>query len=173
MHETSPIDTWQSVRSFARFCARLTLAHFLSYVFVGGVSYMLIMRHCWGNIPSAAGLREITSPHVQIWIWPAQFLRGIILAAVFYPLRATFLRMGRWGGLAVAGAMIGLGCLAGFNGLIEDLVFYRNISLYLYYIHIPEVTAQTVLFGYLLLWWERAAVRPELESWFVLSQSRV
>lgn len=50
--------------------------------------------------------------------------------------------------------------LAGFNGLIEDLVFYRNVSLYPYYIHIPEVTAQTVAFGYLLLWWECSATSP-------------
>src|SRR5579864_1678269 len=40
MHESN--DAWQGVRSFARFYGRLTLAHFLSYVVVGGVSYMLI-----------------------------------------------------------------------------------------------------------------------------------
>lgn len=159
-----PSDTWQEVRSFARFFGRLTLAHFVSYVFVGGVSYMLIMRYCLPLVPADTGLRAITSPHVQVWLWPAQLFRGLILSAVFYPLRSTFLRMGRLGGLAVAGTMIGLGCLAGFNGLIEDLVFYRNVSLYLYYIHIPEVTAQTLAFGYLLLWWERAAEHPAMQT---------
>ena len=155
---------WQTIRGFVQFSVRLTLSHFGSYVLVGGVSYLLIMRHCWGNIPANTGLRDITSAHVQFWIWPAQLLRGLILAGVFYPLRAALLGMGRWGGLAVAGAMIGIGCLAGFNGLIEDLIFYHNVSLYLYYIHIPEVLAQTLLFGYLLMWWEAAASHGEVET---------
>lgn len=171
MHETGGVDTWQALRSFALFCGRLTIAHLLSYVLVGGVSYMLIMRHCWGNIPPEVGLRDLTSAHVQFWIWPAQLFRGLVLAAVFYPLRATFLRMGRLGGLAVAGMMIGVGCLAGFNGLIENLIFYRTVSLYLYYIHIPEILAQTLLFGYTLLWWERAAGRPAVETLPLLASS--
>jgi hypothetical protein len=144
MHDTA--DTWQSVRTFAQFCTRLTLVHFFSYVLVGGISYMLNMRYRWGNIPP-----EITSPHVQFWIWPPQLFRGLVLASVLYPLRTAFLRMGRLGGLAVAGLMIGIGCLAGFNSLIENLIFYRTVSLYQYYIRIPEILAQTMLFGYLLV----------------------
>ena len=97
---------------------------------------MLIMRYCLPNVPAATGLRQITSPHVQIWIWPAQLFRGLVLSAVFYPLRATFLRMGRFGELAV-----------------------------------PEVLAQTLLFRYLLLWWERAAAHPALETLHVLSDT--
>jgi hypothetical protein len=149
--------------AFARFYGRVTLAHLLSYVVVGGVSYMLIMRHCWGAIPADAGLRDLRSGHVQFWIWPTQFLRALVLAAVLYPLREALLRMGRLGGQFVAGLMVGIGCLAGFNGLLENLIFYRNISLYLYYIHIPEILAQTVLFGYSLLLLERAATHSELE----------
>jgi hypothetical protein len=142
---------------FIRFYARVTAAHVLSYVVVGGVSYMLIMRYCLPLVPADAGLRQISSSHVQFWIWPMQFLRALILAAVFYPLRPTLQRMGRLGGLFVAGVMIGIGCLAGFNGLLEDLIFYRNVSLYLYYIHIPEILAQTLAFGYLLMLFERSA----------------
>ena len=151
------------MRAFSQFSARLVLAHFLSYVLVGGVSYMLIMRYCWSSFPPNLELRDFTSSHVQFWIWPAQFFRGLVLAAVLYPLRTAFLKMGHWGGLAIAAVMIGIGCLAGFSGLIENLIFYRNVSLYLYYVHIPEILAQTLLFGYLLLWWERAAAHPELE----------
>jgi hypothetical protein len=66
--------------------------------------------------------------------------------------------------LLVAGLMIGIGCLAGFNGLIENLIFYHNVSLYLYYIHIPEILAQTLCFGYLLTWLETAAARPQLQT---------
>jgi hypothetical protein len=145
--------------SFARFYARVAIAHFASYVLVGGVSYMLIMRYCLPLVPPEVGLRRITSAHVQFWLWPAQFVRAFVLAAAFYPLRGTLSSAGRYGGLLVAGLMIGLGCLAGFNGLIENLIFYRNVSLYLYYIHIPEILAQTTLFGYSLMWLERAAAQ--------------
>jgi hypothetical protein len=155
------MDIWSSFSRFARFCVRVTVSHFATYVVVGGASYMLIMRHCWPNLPADLALWDITSPHVQLWIWPAQFFRGAVLAAAFYPFREALLKMGRLGGLAIAGVMIGIGCLAGFNGLLENLVFYRNASLYLYYIHIPEVLAQTLSFGYLLMMWERAASRPE------------
>ncbi|HVX65474.1 MAG TPA: hypothetical protein VHA11_02670 [Bryobacteraceae bacterium] len=170
MYETRNTDAWQSLRSFILFWARLTVAHFLSYVLIGGVSYMLIMRHVWANFPADTGLRDITSTHVQFWLWPAQLLRGLVLAAVFYPFRPALLRMGRLGGLAVAGVMIGIGCLAGFNGLIENLIFYRNVSLYLYYVHIPEILAQTLAFGYLLVWWEHAVRHPEVESLSALSR---
>jgi hypothetical protein len=125
---------------------------------------MLIMRYCLPLVPAEVGLRAITSPHVQFWLWPAQFVRALILAAAFYPIRDSILQAGRLAGLLVAGIMIGIGCLAGFNGLIEDLVFYHNISLYLYYIHIPEVLGQTLLFGYSWTWLERAAAQPDIQT---------
>ena len=121
------------------------------------------MRHCLPLVPPEVGLRAITSPHVQFWLWPAQFLRALIIAAVFYPLRESLLNAGRLAGLLVAGVMIGIGCLAGFNGLIEDLVFYHNMSLYLYYIHIPEVFCQTIFFGYSWVWLERRASEAEIQ----------
>lgn len=158
------IDRQPWFRAFPGFCARLTLVHFFTYVLVGGTSYMLIMRHVWSAIPADVGLREITSPWVQTWLWPAQLFRGIVLAAVFLPIRDRLLSMGRWGGLYVAGVMIGIGWLAGFTGLSENLIFYHNASLYLHYIHIPEVTCQTLAFGYLLMWWEKAAARPRFVS---------
>lgn len=157
------MEVSSALNSFVRFYRRVALAHVCSYVLVGGVSYMLIMRYCWGAIPANAGLRDITGSHVQFWIWPAQFIRALILAAVLYPLREALLRMGKLGGLFVAGLMVGIGCLAGFNGLIEDLIFYHNVSLYLYYIHIPEISAQTLLFGYSLMWLERTASQAELQ----------
>jgi hypothetical protein len=150
--------------SFARFYLRVALAHFLSYVVVGGVSYMLIMRHYLGLVPADTGLREITSSHVQFWIWPAQLVRALVLAAVFFPLRDALTRMGRLGGLMIAGVMVGIGCLGGFSGLFEDLIFYRNVSLYLYYIHIPEIAAQTLCFGYLLMYLESNAQYRTLQQ---------
>lgn len=141
--------------SFARFYLRVLTAHFLSYVGVGAVSYMLIMRHYLPLVPADSGLREITSSHVQFWIWPAQIFRALVLALALFPIRSGLARMGARGGLTIAGIMVGIGCLGGFNGLIENLIFYKNVSLYLYYIHIPEIAAQTLCFGYLLMYLER------------------
>ncbi len=158
------MDVWRGFSAFARFYMRMTMAHVLTYVVIGGFSYMLIMRHCWANFPADLSLRDITGSHVQFWLWPAQFIRSLVLAAVFYPLRETLLRKGRFGGLLVAGIMVGIGCLAGFNGLIENLIFYRNVSLYLYYVHIPEILAQTLAFGYFLVWLEKAAEQRGLQT---------
>jgi hypothetical protein len=150
--------------SFARFYARVAVTHFVSYVLAGGISYLLIMRYCLPLVPAEVGVRTLTSPHVQFWLWPAQFVRALVLAAAFYPIRDSILKAGRLAGLLVSGIMIGIGCLAGFNGLIEDLVFYHNISLYLYYIHIPEILGQTLLFGYWWTWLERAAAQPDIQT---------
>ena len=157
---------------FVRFYCRVAVTHFVSYVVVGAVSYMLIMRYCLPRVPAEAGLREITSAHVQMWLWPAQLVRALVLAASLYPLRETILRAGRLGGLLVAGLMIGIGCLGGFNGLIENLIFYHNVSLYLYYIHIPEILGQTLVFGYSLAWMERMASRPQLQTLCLTAASR-
>jgi hypothetical protein len=78
--------------------------------------------------------------------------------------------MGRFGGLMIAGVMVGIGCLGGFSGLIEDLIFYRNVSLYLYYIHIPEIAAQTLCFGYLLMYFERSALYRKLQPLVLASR---
>lgn len=157
------METSRSFVQFVRFAARVVVSHFVTYVGVGGISYALIMRHAWPNFPANLMLWDFPSTHTQLWIWPAQFLRGLILAAAFYPFRGALLAMGRTAGLAIAGVMLGIGCLAGFNGLIEDLIFYKNVSLYLYCVHIPELLAQTLAFGYLLMKWERAAERSALE----------
>jgi hypothetical protein len=150
--------------AFARFYGRLLVAHLSSYVLIGAASYMLIMRHCWPAIPADTGLRDLTGSHVQFWIWPMQLFRALAIAAVLYPLREALLRMGRLGGLFVAGLMVGIGCLAGFNGLLENLIFYHNVSLYLYYIHIPEIAAQTLAFGYLLMFLERSAAQQGIQT---------
>jgi hypothetical protein len=67
-----------SLIPFGRFYARVAVAHFATYVLVGGISYLLIMRYCLPRVPANVGLRAITSPHVQTWLWPAQFVRALV-----------------------------------------------------------------------------------------------
>src|SRR5579863_3428983 len=44
-----------NMTQFARFYARLAIAHFASYVVIGAISYMLIMRYFLPLVPADAG----------------------------------------------------------------------------------------------------------------------
>ena len=140
---------------FAGFTGRVTVLHVLTYLVVGAISYLLIAKRYWTGPEAVAGLRDPQSQHVQVWIWPAQVLRSILHAAVLYPLRDALLHMGRWGGLMIAAILLVIGSVAGISGLIEGLVFTTTTHLGVYLAHLPEIVIQTLLFGYLLLAWER------------------
>jgi hypothetical protein len=45
--------------------------------------------------------------------------------------------------------------VAGISGVIEDWVYSTTFHLGLFLAHLPEVVVQTLLYGYLLLAWER------------------
>jgi hypothetical protein len=127
----------------------------LTYLVIGAISYLLIAKRYWTGPLAIPGLRDPQSQHVQVWIWPAQVLRSILHAAVLYPLRGALLQMGGWGGLMIAAILLIIGSVAGISGLIEGLVFTTTIHLGLYLAHLPEIVIQTLLFGYLLLVWEK------------------
>jgi hypothetical protein len=146
-----------SVRPFLGFTWRTTVLHLLTYTAIGSLSYFLVAQPYWSGPEAVPGLREPMSDHVQQWMWIAQILRGILLAAVLYPLRSALLQMGRWGGLMIAALLLIIGWLAGIAGLIEGLVYTTTTDLEVNLVHLPEIVVQTLLFGYLLLGWERRA----------------
>ncbi len=103
-----------------------------------------------GNDPRAEPLRFF-----QLRKLPAQVLRALLLAVALYPLRRAFMDLGRCGGLVIASLLIIIGQIAGLAGLIEGVVYTEDVPLGLVLAHLPEVVIQAMLFGYLLLWWER------------------
>jgi hypothetical protein len=44
--------------------------------------------------------------------------------------------------------------------VIETWVYTTTFSLRLFIAHLPEIVVQALLYGYLLLAWERRAVQP-------------
>jgi hypothetical protein len=61
----------------------------------------------------------------------------------------------RWGGLVIASILLLIGTIAGISGVIEDWVYSTTFHLGLFSAHLPEIVVQTILYGYLLLAWER------------------
>jgi hypothetical protein len=145
----------KAVWSFLGFAVRLTAVHILTYMVIGGISYWLIARKYWVGPARVPGLNDPTGDFVQRWLLPAQILRGFIYAVALYPLRRALLGMGRWGGLVVASLMLLVGSIAGISGFIESCVYMADPHVALFLVHLPEVVIQSLLFGYLLLWWER------------------
>lgn len=147
--------TGRFIRTFFGFVLRLTTVHIVTYVVVGGISYWLIAQKYWTGPEKLPGLNDPSGEFVQRWLLPAQVLRGFIYAVALYPLRRALLEMRRGGGLVVASLMLLVGSIAGISGFIENCVYSAEPHVELFLVHLPEVAVQSLLFGYLLLYWER------------------
>jgi len=145
------------LRNLLGFTLRSTILHVLTYVAIGAASYWLIAQRYWTGPEALPWLRDPGAEFVQRWFLPAQIIRGVILGLALFPLRTAFLGMGRLGGLAIASLLLLIGTIAGISGVIEDWVYSTTFHLGLFLAHLPEITLQTLLYGYLLLAWERNA----------------
>ena len=150
----------KTARSFLGFTFRLTAVHILTYLVIGGLYYWLIAKKYWTGPKKLPGLRDPSGEFVQRWFLPAQILRGSIYAVALYPLRRAFLDLGRWGGPVIASLMLLIGCIAGISGFIESCVYTADPHVELFLAHLPEVVIQSLLFGYLLVYWERRVAQP-------------
>ena len=142
-------------RSFFGFFLRVTVLHVVTYVGIGALSYVLLAEKYWTGPDAVAGLRDPSGEIVTRWMLPAQILRSLLLAVALYPLRRAFMELGRCGGLVIASLLIIIGSIGGVGGLIENVVYTEDVPLGLILAHLPEVVIQALLFGYLLLWWQR------------------
>ena len=145
----------KTFRSFLGFFLRVAILHVVTYVGIGALSYVLIASKFWVGPDAVAGLRDPTGEIVTRWLLPAQILRALLLAVALYPLRRAFMELGRCGGLVIASLLIIIGSIGGVGGLIENVVYTEDVPLGLILAHLPEVVIQALLFGYLLLWWQR------------------
>ena len=141
--------------TFLGFAFRVTLVHIVTYWVAGGLWYALVTHRYYAGPEALPGLRDPNSTYVMQWILPAQFLRGILYAIAFYPLRTALLGMGRWGGAVIASLLLLVGAVAGISGIIEAAVFSTFAHVNVFVATLPELVAQTLAFGYLVLWWER------------------
>ena len=92
------------------------------------------------------------------WVIPSQILRGLILAVALYPFLGRILELKRWSWLSVSSLYLLIGTVAGSGGVIERIVFTTTpVSFTL--ATLPEIVAQGLMFGYLLVLWERLSHR--------------
>ncbi|MFO0891228.1 MAG: hypothetical protein U0790_19055 [Isosphaeraceae bacterium] len=151
-----------SLFPFLGFVWRSTVLHVITYLVIGAASYFLLARPYWTGPDALPWVRDPEGDFVQRWFLPAQVIRGILHGVVLYPLRDAFLGMGRYGGLMIAALLLIIGTVAGISGTIETWVYSTTFHLGLFLAHLPEIVIQTLLYGYLLLAWERHAERRRL-----------
>ena len=153
-------DEKLSLRIVVGFITRSTVLHLVTYLVIGALSYRLFAHRMWEGDTAVPGLRDPHSQFVQLWIIPAQIFRGALHGFVFLPLRRTLLDM-KHGGLLIASILLLIGSIGGINGAVEMVMYTTGFNLQLFLAHLPEIIIQTLLFGYLLLAWERRAVKKK------------
>ena len=144
------------------FVCRSTLLHVLTYFVIGAASYWLVARRYWTGPEALPWLRDPEGDFVRRWFMPAQVVRGALYGVALFPLRRALLAMGGWGGPAIASLLLLIGLIAGISGVIEGWVYTTTFHAGLFLAHLPEVVVQTLLYGYLLLAWERRRERASI-----------
>jgi hypothetical protein len=145
-----------SVKTFSFFAGRVVIVHTVTYMIAGWIAYYLQWGGTYGGEALQWYMRDPTSEYVQTWFIPAQILRGIVLACAFYPFLGRIMEMRRWGWPTVASTYVLVGTLAGSDGVIESIV-YTKVPASFTFATLPEVVLQALLFGYLLILWQRRA----------------
>ena len=146
------------VKSALVFAIGVIILHVITYYFAGIIAQVILNAHqYYPPSPTAiSSLRDPMSAYVQVRIVPAQVLRGVVFAIALYPFRRRIMELGQYyGGLAVTGVIFLLGEVAGTGGLIEHYVYYIAVPSGFVLVTFVEVLLQTLIFGQLLLLWEK------------------
>jgi hypothetical protein len=143
-------------KPFAFFTSRTIIVHIVTYVVAGMVAYFIQ----WGGVYGGPAMQTYMKPPSEFsgWLIPSQILRGFILAVALYPFLGRILEMKRWGWLSVSSLYLLIGTIAGSGGTIEHIV-YTTTPVFFALATLPEITAQGLMFGYLLVFWEKRSHR--------------
>ena len=110
-------------------------------------------------------------PLVTAFHWPStspfvmagplfQLVRAVIFALALYPFRRVFLER-RWGWVYLWGLFLALAIFAPSGeqpGSIEGYV-YINLPVLFHLLYLPEIVLQTLLFSWLVVFWEHHKVK--------------
>jgi hypothetical protein len=143
-------------KSFAFFTSRTIVVHTVAYFVAGMLAYFIQ----WGGVYGGSVMRTYmkTPSEYAPWVIPSQILRGFILAVALYPFLGRILELKRWGWLSVSSLCLLIGTIGGSGGIIEHIVF-TTTPVFFTLATLPEITAQGLMFGYLLVLWERRSHR--------------
>lgn len=145
--------------SFVGFVWRVTAVHMLSYFLVGLVAFVVVD---YATLYSTTALRLLMRPTSSAWVAAGptlQIVRGLLFAAVLWPLRARLLAPR--GAIVLAGLLVGLaifGAAGPAPGSLEGL-WFTTIPLHVQLLGLPEVLVQTVLFSVVVVAWCRSPAR--------------
>jgi hypothetical protein len=139
-------------KTFAFFTSRTIIVHIVTYYIAGVFAYFVQ----WGGVYGGPAMQTYmkTPSEFAPWVIPSQILRGIVLAIALYPFLGRILQLKRWGWLSVSSLYLLIGTVAGSGGIIEHIVF-TTIPAFFTLATLPEIVAQGLMFGYLLVLWER------------------
>lgn len=105
-------------------------------------------------------LRDPAAPGMALTVWPAQLLRGLLIALAMFPFRQRLVELGTWAGGAVFGAVIFIvGFVAASGGMIEHFVWFKEYPAQFALITFIEILVQVALMGpWTVSWMKRAGV---------------
>jgi hypothetical protein len=140
------------LKSFLKFAVIVVLAQVVTYYFAGIIAQTLLGANQFYP-PSAQAIRYLRDPHdpsLQLWILPAQALRGLLFAMVLFPLKDRILQLGILrGGAIVAGFIFVAGYVAASGGMIEHFVYFKaeDYPVRFAVITFVEILIQTAIMG--------------------------
>ena len=150
------------LKSFVKFGLIMMVTMVVTYFLAG-----LVARFALGGSdfysPSRTAisyLRDPTAPGMALTVWPAQALRGLLLAAALFVVRKQLLAMGNLrGGLALAAIIFVVGYVAASGGMIEHFVWSNEYPLRFAAFTFIEVILQVAIMGpWTVVWMRRVGV---------------
>jgi hypothetical protein len=152
------------VKSFLKFALIMVIAQVVTYYFAGIIAQLVLgANQFYPPSPQAISyLRDPHDPNLQIWILPAQALRGLLFALVIFPFRKQIVEFGIVrGGLIVAGFVFVAGYVAASGGMIEHFVYFKAADYPVKFAAITfvEILIQVVIMGpWIVAWMKRYQV---------------
>ena len=151
-------------RHFLSFAGKVTAAHIITYFIAGAIAYPLLTKEFYvgPNPIFKVFLRTEAEPalwqHAVSWFLSAQFLRGLLMAAVLYPFFKTLLNWSfKQRFLSISGLYLVLGFWAAAvaaPGTIEGMVYMRPIFTALVHLKVqPEIVLQGLAWGAMVAFW--------------------
>ena len=152
------------LKSFLKFALIIIIAQVVTYYFAGIIAQLVLgANQFYPPSPQAISyLRDPHDPNLQIWILPAQALRGLLFALVLFPFRKQIVEFGILrGGLMVAGFVFVAGYVAASGGMIEHFVYFKAADYPVKFAVITfiEILIQVVIMGpWIVAWMKRYQV---------------
>lgn len=161
------------MKRFLTFALKVVVIHVVTYFVVGALAYQLLTKQFYeGSNPLFASfMRTPAEPevwnHVMKWFIPGQILRGVLMAAVWYPFLDTFKE---WGFFKRFTSIAGLYLVLGFwasavaaPGTIDGTIYLRpTITPYAHLMVQPEIIVQGLALSAWLARW--MTPRPALQQ---------